>query len=144
MLYLIKDVMNKNVVTIDHKSSVFEAAEAMAQDPDAAGYVVVLQQGKPIGIVTERDIVHKVIAQKVNPANAPVASIMSTPLITIDPDADFLTAPELMQAHHISKLVVVKDDILYGVITAKVVATQCTTYVHQTVHDVIRWTGFLV
>jgi CBS domain-containing protein len=142
MLYLIKDVMNKNVVTIDHKSSVFEAAEAMAQDPDAAGYVVVLQQGKPIGIVTERDIVHKVIAQKVNPANAPVASIMSTPLITIDPDADFLTAPELMQAHHISKLVVVKDDILYGVITAKVVATQCTTYVHQTVRDVMRWTGF--
>lgn len=144
MSYLIKDVMNKIVVTIDHKGSVFEAAEAMAQDPDAAGYVVVLQQGKPIGIVTERDIVHKVIAQKLNPANTPVASIMSTPLITIDPDMDFLTAPELMQKHNVSKLVVVKDDILYGVITAKVVAAQCTTYVNQTVHDVIRWTGFLV
>jgi CBS domain-containing protein len=139
---VIKEFMTKNVVTVDNEDSVFDAAEAMTQDPDVAGYVVVLAQGKPISIVTERDIVHKVIAQKVNPANAPVASIMSTPLITIDPDADFLTAPELMQAHHISKLVVVKDDILYGVITAKVVATQCTTYVHQTVHDVMRWTGF--
>jgi CBS domain-containing protein len=103
---VIKEFMTKNVVTVDNEDSVFDAAEAMTQDPDVAGYVVVLAQGKPIGIVTERDIVHKVIA------------------------------------HHISKLVVVKDDILYGVITAKVVATQCTTYVHQTVHDVMRWTGF--
>jgi CBS domain-containing protein len=134
--------MTKTVVTVDHQDSVFDAAEAMAQDPDAAGYVVVLQQGKPTGIVTERDIVHKVIAQNVNPANATVASIMSTPLITIDPDANFLTTSELMQAHHTSKLVVVKDDILYGVITAKVVAAQCTTYVHQTVRDMMRWTGF--
>ena len=67
---------------------------------------------------------------------------MSTPLITIDPDAEFLTAPVLMQEHNVSKLVVVKDNILYGVITAKAVATQCTTYVNQTVRDMIRWTGF--
>jgi CBS domain-containing protein len=139
---VIKEFMTKNVVTVNNEDSVFDAAEAMTQDPDVAGYVVVLAQGKPTGIVTERDIVHKVIAQKVNPAKATVVSIMSTPLITIDPDANFLTAPELMQAHNISKLVVVKDDILYGMITAKVVAAQCMTYVHQTVRDVMRWTGF--
>jgi CBS domain-containing protein len=142
MTYLIKDLMTKNVVTVDRNDSVLDAAEAMAQDPDASGYVVVLQQGKPTGIVTERDIIHKVIAKKLDPVKTKVASIMSAPLITIDPDADFLTAPKLMQEHNISKLVVVKDDILYGVITAKVVATQCNTYVNQTVHDMIRWTGF--
>jgi CBS domain-containing protein len=138
---LIKDVMTKNVDTVDHKDSVFDAAKAMAQDPDAAGYVVVLAQGKPTGIVTERDIIHQVVAEQQNPSKTLVASIMSTPLITIDPDADFLTAPELMQKHNVSKLVVVKDDILYGMITAQVVAAQCTTYVHQTVHDMMRWTG---
>jgi CBS domain-containing protein len=142
MSYVIKDVMTKNVVTVDRNDSVLDAAEAMAQDPDAAGYVVVLQQGKPTGIVTERDIIHKVIAKKLNPVKTMVASIMSTPLITIDPDADFLTAPDLMQEHNISKLVVVKDTILYGVITAKTVAAQCTTYVNQTVKDMVRWTGF--
>jgi CBS domain-containing protein len=142
MSYLIKDIMTKNVVTVDHKDSIFTAAQAMAQDPDAAGYVVVLQQGKPTGIVTERDIIHKVIAQKRSPSKTTIASIMSTPLITIDPDADFLTAPDLMQKHNISKLVVVKDDILYGVLTAKVVAMQCTTYVNQTVREITRWTGF--
>jgi len=142
MSYVIKNFMTKNVVTVDHQDSVFDAAHAMAHDPDAAGYVVVLQQGKPTGIVTERDIIHKVIAKQLNPAKTMVASIMSTPLITIDPDAGFLTAPELMQKHNISKLVVVKDDILYGVITAKVVAAQCTIYVNQTVKDMVRWTGF--
>jgi CBS domain-containing protein len=141
MSYLIKDVMTQHVVTVDHQDSVFDAAEAMAHDPDAAGYVVILQQGTPIGIVTERDIVHKVIAQKQVPSNTHVESIMSRPLITIDPDADFLTAPELMQEHNVSKLVVVKDNILYGVITAKTVATQCNTYVNQTVHEMIRWTS---
>jgi signal-transduction protein with cAMP-binding, CBS, and nucleotidyltransferase domain len=141
MSYLIKDVMTQHVVTVDHQDSVFDAAEAMAHDPDAAGYVVILQQGTPIGIVTERDIVHKVIAQKQVPSNTRVESIMSSPLITIDPNADFLTAPELMQEHHVSKLVVVKDDILYDVITAKTVAAQFSTYVNQTVHDIIRWTG---
>jgi len=142
MSYVIKDVMTKNVITIDNQDSVFDAAKAMAHDPNAAGYVVVLQQGKPTGIVTERDIIHKVIAKQLTPAKTTVSSIMSTPLITIDPDAGFLTAPELMQEHNISKLVVVKDDILYGVITAKVVAAQCTTYVNQTVKDMVRWTGF--
>jgi CBS domain-containing protein len=67
---------------------------------------------------------------------------MSTPLITIDPDADFLDAPELMNENNVSKLVVVKDDILYGVITAKIVAAQCNTYVNQAVQDMIRWTSF--
>lgn len=142
MPYVIKDFMTKNVITIDHQDSVFDAAKAMVQDPNAAGYVVVLQQGKPTGIVTERDIIHKVIAKQLNPTKTMISSIMSTPLITIDPDAGFLTAPELMQKHNISKLVVVKDDILYGVITAKVVAAQCTTYVNQTVKDMVRWTGF--
>jgi CBS domain-containing protein len=141
MSYLIKEFMTKDIVTIDANDTVFDAAEAMVQDPHATGYVIVLQQGKPTGIVTERDIIHKVVAKQLAPDTVIVASIMSTPLITINPDTDFLTAPELMQEHDISKLVVVKDDILYGVITAKTVAAQCNTYINQTVRDMIRWTA---
>jgi CBS domain-containing protein len=120
---------------------VFEAAEAMVQDPEALGYVIVLDKGRPVGIVTERDLISKVLVQKVNPADTTVASIMSTPLITIDPDADFTTAPDLMQKHNVSKLVVAKDDILYGVITAEGVAMQCNVYVNRTVREITRWTG---
>jgi CBS domain-containing protein len=139
---LIKEFMAKPVITIDINDTVFEASEVMTQDPQANGYVVVLKQGKPTGIVTERDIVQKVVSKRLDPATISIASIMSTPLITIDPDADFLNAPELMKEHNISKLVVVKDDILYGVITAKVVGSQCNTYVNQAIQDVIRWTSF--
>jgi CBS domain-containing protein len=138
---LIKEFMTKQVMTIDIHATVFDAAEVMAQDPQADGYVVVLKQGKPAGIVTERDIVQKVVSKRLDPATTSVASIMSAPLITIDPDADLLRAPELMNEHNISKLVVVKDDILYGVITAKVVGSQCNTYVNQAIRDVIRWTN---
>jgi CBS domain-containing protein len=138
---LIKEFMTKQVMTIDIRATVFDAAEVMAQDPQADGYVVVLKQGKPVGIVTERDIVQKVVSKRLDPATTSVASIMSAPLIAIDPDADLLRAPELMNEHNISKLVVVKDDILYGVITAKVVGSQCNTYVNQAIRDVIRWTN---
>jgi CBS domain-containing protein len=138
----IKEFMTKPVITIDINDTVFEASEVMTQDPQANGYVVVLKQGKPTGIVTERDIVQKVVSKRLDSATISIASIMSTPLITIDPDADFLNAPELMKEHNISKLVVVKDDILYGVITAKVVGSQCNTYVNQAIQDVIRWTSF--
>jgi len=142
MPHLIKEFMTKQVMTIDINATVFDAAEVMAQDPQADGYVVVLKQGKPTGIVTERDIVQKVVSKRLDPAATSIASIMSAPLITIDPDADLLHAPELMNKHSISKLVVVKDDILYGVITAKVVGSQCNTYVNQAIRDVIRWTSF--
>jgi len=139
---LIKEFMTDQVMTIDINDTVLKAAEAMTQDPKAHGYAVVLKQGRPTGIVTERDIISKVVAKRLDPDTTRIASIMSTPLITIDPDADFLDAPELMNEHNISKLVVVKDDILYGVITAKVVAAQCNTYVNQAVRDMIRWTSF--
>jgi len=139
---LIKEFMTDQVMTIDINDTVLKAAETMTQDPKAHGYAVVLKQGRPTGIVTERDIISKVVAKRLDPDTTRIASIMSTPLITIDPDADFLDAPELMNEHNISKLVVVKDDILYGVITAKVVAAQCNTYVNQAVRDMIRWTSF--
>ena len=142
MPHLIKEFMTEPVITIDINDTVFETSEVMTPDPQANGYVVVLKQGKPMGIVKERDIVQKVVSKRLDPATISIASIMSTPLITIDPDADFLNAPELMKEHNISKLVVVKDDILYGVITAKVVGSQCNTYVNQAVQDVIRWTSF--
>jgi CBS domain-containing protein len=96
MSNLIKDFMTKQVMTIDVHDTVFDAAEVMTQDPQADGYVVVLKEGKPTGIVTERDIVQKVVSKRLDPATTSVASIMSTLLITIDPDVDLLHAPELM------------------------------------------------
>jgi CBS domain-containing protein len=84
---LIKEFMTAQVMTIDINDTVLKAADAMAQDPNADGYAVVLKQGRPTGIVTERDIINKVVAKRLDPETTSIASIMSTPLITIDPDA---------------------------------------------------------
>ena len=66
--YQVKNYMTKEVNTIDHEATVFEAAQVMAADPEFEGYVVILEKGKPKGILTERDIVNKVIAQKLERA----------------------------------------------------------------------------
>ena len=53
---------------------------------DKVGYIIVLEKGRPVGIVTERDLVLKVMAEDKNPKEAKISECMSSPLVTIDPD----------------------------------------------------------
>ena len=64
---------------------------------------------------------------------------MSTPLITIHPDEDLLNASNMMQEHNTSKLVVTKNEILYGIITAKAIVYHSRNYVGDLITDLIRW-----
>ena len=66
---------------------------------------------------------------------------MSTPLITIDPNDDLLSASKLMREKNVRKLVVMKGEIVYGIITAQDVAQRCGDYVDRSVRDIIRWTA---
>ncbi len=116
----------------------------MATDQSYKGYAVVLKRGKPVGIVTERDLVNKVVAKNLDPAAISVNQIMSTPLITIDLEDDLLKASKVMQEHGIRKLVVKQDDILYGILTATNIAQNCSDYVDKSVKDILRWTPFMV
>ena len=111
----------------------------MAADKNFEGYVVILKNGKPLGIITERDIVNEVTAKEIDPSKVKVTEIMATPLITIDPDDDLLEASNLMRENNITKLVVVKGDIIYGVIAAKDIAQQSNKYVDRAIRDVLRW-----
>jgi CBS domain-containing protein len=139
MSYQIKDIMTKEVITIDLDASVTDVACVMAADEKFGGYVVILEKGKPAGIITERDIVNKITAQRHNQSKTKASEIMSTPLITIDPDEDLLKASSMMHKHNISKLVVIKNEILYGIITAKDVVYQSRNYVGDLIKDLIRW-----
>ena len=141
MSYLVKDYMTKKVNTIKAEATTKEAAEFMAVDENQEGYVIVLKAGKPVGIVTERDLVTKVLAKDVDPSKIMVSDIMSTPLVTVDPDEDLLTASKLMGEHNVRKLVVVRDEIVYGIISAKDIAQRCGNYVDKTIRDIVRWTA---
>ena len=144
MSYLVKDFMIKEVNTVGHDETVFEVSKIMAADQSYKGYAVVLKRGKPVGIVTERDLVNKVVAKNLDPAAISVNQIMSTPLITIDLEDDLLKASKVMQKHGIRKLVVEQDDILYGILTATNIAQNCSDYVDKSIKDILRWTPFMV
>ena len=140
MSYLVKNLMTKDINTIDHDATVTEAAEIMAADKHLGGYVIVLDKGKPVGIITERDIVNRVIAKKFDPEKMKTAEIMSTPIITVDPDEEILEASKLMEDNKVRNLVVVKNGIIYGVIKAKDIALHCRNYLDQSVNELLRWT----
>ena len=134
---LVKYYMKKEVPTTEDKSFVSEAAKTMIKS--SRGFLIVLKEGKPEGIVTEHDFVEKVIAKELDPSKVIISGIMSSPIITIDPDEDLLKASELMKKHNIRRLPVVKDGIIYGVLTTRDVSQQVREYVDKSVRDIIRW-----
>ena len=132
--------MTKEINTIDYDVTITDAAKVMAADKNFGGYVIILKKGKPLGMITERDIVNEIIAKEIDPSKVNLTEIMSTPLITIDPDEDLLEASKLMRENNIRKLVVMKSEIIYGVITAKDIAQQGNKYITRAIRDVLRWT----
>lgn len=87
------------------------------------GCAVITQEGSAIGIVTERDLVSKVMAESIEAKKVLVRDIMSTPLITIGPDAPLAGAAEMMTRYRVRRLVVVDGEgALVGVITTGDVA----------------------
>jgi len=111
----VKDVMTKTVITIESNKTVIEAAALMAEN-DVAN-LIVMDDKTPIGIVTERDFVRRVLATG-KPPKTKISEIMSTPLRVIDPDAPLKEAARRMVRKRIRRLPVIKDNKLVGIITA--------------------------
>ncbi len=111
----VKDIMTKNVISIGVHNSVFEAAELMSSNQ--VGCLVIMDGEVPIGIVTERDIVRRVVAKKI-PLDTKISEIMSKSLITIDPDASLKEAARLMSSNKIRRLPVLKQNRLVGIAVA--------------------------
>ena len=111
----VKDIMTKDVVSIRCDSTVLEAAELMSDTQ--LGCLVVVDSEAPVGIVTERDIVRRVVAKKL-PLGTKVSEVMSTSLITVDPDASLKEAARLMSSNKIRRLPVSKDNKLVGIVVA--------------------------
>lgn len=138
--YPVKDYMTKHVVTVGEDASAADAAAAMAEDPQAQGYVLVLREGRPVGIVTEWDLIAKILVAGAT-RQTRVTAIMSSPLVTIDPDADLLEASTAMRERDVRKLPVMRDGIVYGILTEDDVAQKIGAYVDQAVRDTVRWTA---
>ncbi|MGC8936312.1 MAG: cyclic nucleotide-binding/CBS domain-containing protein [Candidatus Methanomethylicaceae archaeon] len=109
------DLMTKNVVKSDKESSVYDLAKLM--DKNGIGCIVIAENDKPIGIVTERDIITKCLAKELNPRDTKAKDIMSSPVISVDPEAEMLEAAKVMVSRMIRRLPVVENNKLVGIIT---------------------------
>jgi CBS domain-containing protein len=115
---LVRDVMSSPVVTMDENSSSNLAAAAM--DKNDLGCVIVTNKaGKSIGIITERDLVIRVLAKNLKPDTVKAREIMTTPLVTIEPDATISEAARRMSRLDIRRLGVIYKGNLVGIITSK-------------------------
>ncbi|MFQ5762931.1 MAG: cyclic nucleotide-binding/CBS domain-containing protein [Candidatus Bathyarchaeia archaeon] len=129
MAIRVQDVMVKKPLTAQSVQNVIEGAKLMAtHDADA---LVIYQGDKPVGIVTEKDLVQKVLSKELDLKTTPLGAVMSSPLVTVGPDADIAEAAELMNRHHIRRLPVVDKGVLVGVVTSREVVKNLSTYVSK-------------
>ena len=111
------EVMAKSVMAVELNANAKDCARAMAMK--GVSCAVITERGSAVGIVTERDLVSKVLAESIDAKKVLVRDIMSTPLITIAPDATLRSAAELMAQYRIRRLVVVDTaGTLAGIVTA--------------------------
>ena len=111
----VMDFMMKEPLTIESTGSVLDAAVLMTEK--GVGSIVVSESGVVKGIVTERDLLFKVTAKHKDPAGLKVMEIMSSPLISIKPDASIREATKVMIDNKIRRLAVIKDGTLVGMIS---------------------------
>ena len=129
VLLKVKDVMVTNVVTVDVGVNVRKAVQRMNKQEISC--LVVLEKGNFAGILTERDVLKRVVAEARNPEKTLVGDVMSKPLIVVDPDASLEEALELMFEKRVKKLTVVKDKELVGLITMTDIARVHTALVEH-------------
>jgi len=121
LMMKVEDVMIEGVITIDSDASVMKAVKMMNENE--IGCLIVTRRGKAVGIVTERDLLARVIAKSKNPKKTRVREIMTKPLISGQPEMDLEEATKLMFKMKIKKLPVVESEgKLAGLITLTDVA----------------------
>lgn len=109
--------MTQDLVTVPAGTTVADAARVMSERK--VGSVFVQQHNRVVGIVTEPDIVRKVVGDRKPAWGISVETIMSTPVISIDERRSIPEAAELMQQHHTRHLGVLKGDAIVGVLSVR-------------------------
>jgi len=128
---IVREAMKANPVTIDPNTSVYKAAEIMKKYK--IGSCIVLK-GKPIGIITERDILQKVVTTDRKPSTVPVKEIMSSPIIVINPYVSLEEAMKTMSRCNIRRLPVIDDNKLIGLISQKDIS-RISPLLHEISHE---------
>lgn len=110
-----KDIMIKDIVKVDSYTSVHDVVKIMNRK--SIGCVIVVDNGEPEGIVTERDLLQKVLEKTLDPRKLKISNIMTRNLVLGEPDMEIHEAAKLMFKRKIKKLLIVEAGKLVGLIT---------------------------
>lgn len=115
---LVKDIMSSPVVTLNEDETSNKIASLM-DDNDLGCVIVTNKTGKPVGIITERDLVLRVIAKNLRPDTIEAKEIMTSPLVTVEPEVTISEAARRMSRLEIRRLVVVYKGNLVGLVSSR-------------------------
>lgn len=113
------DVAETGIVIVDESVSIADVAKTMKENGVSSILVSASATKEPIGIVTERDILYRVVAEHRSPFKTTLKEIMSSPLVTIDGSALVKAAVVLMRENAIRRIPVTKDGRVVGMLTLK-------------------------
>ena len=114
-LLLVAEVMTPEVVTIEPSASIADAAKRMIQEEK--GPLPVVEGDRPVGMVTDRDIIARVVAEERDPGSLTVGDIATRELVTIGSEQDVDEAARLMDEHQLDRILVVEGERLVGIIS---------------------------
>jgi len=130
MVLQVKDLMSKKVNIISGNASIVKAAKIMAKS--RRGYVVVVKDRKPVGILTDSDIIEKVVSKSRDPKKIKVKDMMSSPVIVTYPDTKVDEVSILMRKNLIKRLPVIdrKSGKIIGILTETDIARSTPEFIN--------------
>ena len=113
----VESYMRAPPVMVSSSDNALTVAEKMYTNN--IGAVIVMRRGSPAGIITERDIVKKIVIDRKNLAKTTAEEVMSTPLVWIESDETVADALELMRENNVRRLAVIRNGRLVGLVTER-------------------------
>ena len=111
----VRDIMEKNVITIEQDKSALDAARLISEKD--ISFLVVVKDGTPTGVVSERDFVRKVVANDKQASKIALSEIMSFKFRWVEPSTTIEEAVQKMLNNNIRRLIILENNKLVGVIT---------------------------
>ena len=114
---IVSDIMSSPIITVEGEANARDAAILMTDR--RIGSVIVTERGRPVGIVTERDLLERVVSPCRDPCETRMKEIMSSPIISVPEDTSILDAMRKMRENRISRLLVMDEGKMIGIVSER-------------------------